>query len=83
MAAGFSESYIRLWSLKGEKLKGFRSDFQSSSIKDGQFRFCCPFPNILTNCHNCSYFAQKDSRERRLNNAEINRAQRSCLFIGL
>lgn len=36
MAAGFSESYIRLWSLKGEKLKGMRSDFQSSSIKDGQ-----------------------------------------------
>ncbi|KAF9822104.1 hypothetical protein IEO21_00098 [Rhodonia placenta] len=34
MAAGFSESYIRLWSLKGEKLKGYRSDFQSSSIKD-------------------------------------------------
>ncbi|PCH33720.1 TFIID and SAGA subunit [Wolfiporia cocos MD-104 SS10] len=33
-AAGFSESYIRLWSLKGEKLKGYRSDFQSSSIKD-------------------------------------------------
>ncbi|KAI0961679.1 hypothetical protein AcW1_000701 [Taiwanofungus camphoratus] len=34
MAAGFSESYIRLWSLKGEKLKGYRSDFQSSSIRD-------------------------------------------------
>lgn len=26
MAAGFSESYIRLWSLKGEKLRGLRSD---------------------------------------------------------
>lgn len=36
MAAGFSESYIRLWSLNGEKLKGFRSDFQSSSVKDGK-----------------------------------------------
>jgi transcription initiation factor TFIID subunit 5 len=35
MAAGFAESYIRLWSLKGEKLKGMRSDFQPSSIKDG------------------------------------------------
>ncbi|GJE87646.1 transcription initiation factor TFIID subunit 5 [Phanerochaete sordida] len=34
MAAGFSESYIRLWSLKGEKLKGYRSDFQSSQVKD-------------------------------------------------
>ncbi|KAI9065830.1 TFIID and SAGA subunit [Trametes sanguinea] len=34
LAAGFSESYVRLWSLKGEKLKGLRSDFQSSSIRD-------------------------------------------------
>ncbi|KAI0695155.1 TFIID and SAGA subunit [Cytidiella melzeri] len=34
MAAGFSESYIRLWSLKGEKLTGYRSDFQSSVVKD-------------------------------------------------
>ncbi|KAG5725709.1 Transcription initiation factor TFIID subunit 5 [Termitomyces sp. T112] len=35
MAAGFSESYIRLWSLKDEKLRGMRSDFNASSIKDG------------------------------------------------
>jgi transcription initiation factor TFIID subunit 5 len=35
MAAGFAESYIRLWSLNGEKLKGLRSDFSSSAIKDG------------------------------------------------
>ncbi|KAJ7630871.1 TFIID and SAGA subunit [Roridomyces roridus] len=34
MAAGFAESYIRLWSLKGEKLRGLRSDFTSTSIKD-------------------------------------------------
>jgi len=34
MAAGFAESYIRLWSLKGERLLGMRSDFSSSSIKD-------------------------------------------------
>ncbi|KAI0082275.1 TFIID and SAGA subunit [Panus rudis PR-1116 ss-1] len=34
MAAGFSESYIRLWNLKGEKLKGLRSDFQASAIRD-------------------------------------------------
>ncbi|KAG9222733.1 hypothetical protein CCMSSC00406_0004647 [Pleurotus cornucopiae] len=33
-AAGFAESYIRIWNLKGEKLKGLRSDFQSSAIKD-------------------------------------------------
>jgi len=35
MAAGFAESYIRLWSLKGEKLRGMRSDFQPNSVKDG------------------------------------------------
>ncbi|KAH9944292.1 TFIID and SAGA subunit [Epithele typhae] len=34
LAAGFSESYIRLWSLKGEKLKGMRSDFQMNAIRD-------------------------------------------------
>ncbi|KAF9462169.1 TFIID and SAGA subunit [Collybia nuda] len=34
MAAGFAESYIRIWNLKGEKLQGMRSDFSSSSIKD-------------------------------------------------
>jgi len=36
MAAGFAESYVRLWSLKGEKLKSLRSDFQSSAVKDGE-----------------------------------------------
>ncbi|KZP04152.1 TFIID and SAGA subunit [Athelia psychrophila] len=34
MAAGFAESYIRIWSLKGEKLRGLRSDFQASSIQN-------------------------------------------------
>ncbi|KAI0778289.1 TFIID and SAGA subunit [Trametes elegans] len=34
LAAGSSESYVRLWSLKGEKLKGYRSDFQSSAVRD-------------------------------------------------
>ncbi|KAF9481018.1 TFIID and SAGA subunit [Pholiota conissans] len=34
MAAGFAESYVRLWSLNGEKLKGLRSDFSSGAIKD-------------------------------------------------
>ena len=37
MAAGFGESYIRLWSLKGEKLRGMRSDFSSSTVKDGKY----------------------------------------------
>ncbi|CAE6383066.1 unnamed protein product [Rhizoctonia solani] len=35
MAVGFSESYIRLWNLKGEKLRGMRSDFQVTGVKDG------------------------------------------------
>ncbi|KAF9229213.1 TFIID and SAGA subunit [Gyrodon lividus] len=34
MAAGFSESYIRLWSLKGEKLKGLHNDVSPDSVKD-------------------------------------------------
>ncbi|KAF5385484.1 hypothetical protein D9757_005345 [Collybiopsis confluens] len=34
MAVGFSESYIKLWSLKGEKLRGMRSDFSATSIRD-------------------------------------------------
>ncbi|KAJ7244727.1 TFIID and SAGA subunit [Mycena haematopus] len=34
MAVGFAESYVRLWSLKGEKLRGYRSDFTSASIRD-------------------------------------------------
>ncbi|KAH7883518.1 TFIID and SAGA subunit [Phlebopus sp. FC_14] len=34
MAAGFSECYIRLWNLKGEKLTGMRNDFSLSSVKD-------------------------------------------------
>lgn len=36
MATGHSESYVRLWSLKGEKLRGMRSDFQASSVKDSE-----------------------------------------------
>lgn len=36
MAAGFAESYIRLWSLKGEKLRALRSDFSSSNVKDSK-----------------------------------------------
>ncbi|KAG0361195.1 Transcription initiation factor TFIID subunit 5 [Gamsiella multidivaricata] len=34
MAAGFSESYVRLWSLNGEKLRGFRSNFNPAHIND-------------------------------------------------
>ncbi len=48
MAAGFAESYIKLWSLKGEKLRGMRSDFQSSAIKDRQSGFLGASSGILT-----------------------------------
>lgn len=36
MAAGFTESYIRIWNLKGEKLRGLRSDFDSDSVRDSK-----------------------------------------------
>jgi transcription initiation factor TFIID subunit 5 len=35
MAAGSEESCVRLWSLKGEKLRGIRSDFEASNVRDG------------------------------------------------
>lgn len=41
LACGFSESYIRLWNLKGEKFRGMRSDFQESSVKDSEKVFIC------------------------------------------
>jgi len=34
MAAGFEESYIRLWNLKGEPLNGLQSEFQLTNIRD-------------------------------------------------
>lgn len=34
MAAGTSDSYIKLWSLKGDKLRGLRSDFKPANISD-------------------------------------------------
>ena len=37
IAAGFNESYIRLWNLKGEKLRGMRSDFDPAEVKDGAY----------------------------------------------
>ena len=38
MAAGFSESYVRLWSLNGEKLRGFRNNFNPAHINDCKWR---------------------------------------------
>ena len=37
MAAGFSESYIRVWNLTGGKLPGLRNDFDSDEVTDGAF----------------------------------------------
>lgn len=34
MAAGFEESYVQVWSLKGEPLRELRSDLNLSSIRD-------------------------------------------------
>jgi transcription initiation factor TFIID subunit 5 len=34
MAAGFEESYIRLWNLKGKPLNGLQSEFQLNNIRD-------------------------------------------------
>jgi transcription initiation factor TFIID subunit 5 len=36
MAAGFEESYVQVWSLKGESLQGFNHDFTLSQIRDKQ-----------------------------------------------
>lgn len=35
MATGFAESYIKLWSLNGDKLTGLRTDFDSDEVTDG------------------------------------------------
>lgn len=34
MAAGFEESYVQVWSLKGESLRGVKNDFTLSEIRD-------------------------------------------------
>ena len=34
MAAGFEESYIRIWNLKGDPLKGMQSEFHLNNIRD-------------------------------------------------
>lgn len=36
MAAGFEESYVQIWSLKGESLRGFKNDFTLSEVRDKQ-----------------------------------------------
>lgn len=77
MAAGFAESYIRLWSLKGEKLKGLRSDFSSSSVKDGPFQVYGYSTSI--NPPN-SFISEQDKGKEREYIKKINRPQRACLL---
>lgn len=36
VAAGFEESFIQVWSTKGEPLRGLRSDFKLSEVRDRQ-----------------------------------------------
>ncbi|CBQ73481.1 related to TAF5-TFIID and SAGA subunit [Sporisorium reilianum SRZ2] len=36
MAAGFEESFVQVWSLKGEKLRGVRGNPNVSSVRDGR-----------------------------------------------
>ena len=77
MAAGFAESYIRLWSLKGEKLRGMRSDFQPNSVKDGP---CTPLNGGYATDDSSSCIAAKTQRKGRNDNQKTDRAQRSGLL---
>lgn len=52
MAVGFAESYIRLWNLKGEKLRGLKNDFDPNSIHDGEYRSATNIAMYLTR-HQC------------------------------
>ncbi|KZP01031.1 WD40 repeat-like protein [Calocera viscosa TUFC12733] len=36
LAAGFEQSYIRLWNLKGEKMRGLRSDFDVNNVREAR-----------------------------------------------
>src|SRR5882757_8470984 len=61
IAAGFNESYIRLWNLKGEKLRGMRSDFDPADAKDGTH-----VPPILTNILMITYSSRSSGETSNL-----------------
>lgn len=76
MAAGFEESYIRIWSLKGESLNGMKSDFNSNNIKDSTSKrapFLKPPNQSLTPTYPDSLLPPKNSRKRRLLHPQTNR----------
>lgn len=87
MAAGFEESYIRIWSLKGESLNVLKSDFDVNKIKDSKSRsfnnfvFIDPLTSSIT--QSFSIFYPQNSRKRRTFNTETNRPQRTCLLAGI
>lgn len=58
MAAGFGESYVRLWSLNGDKLRGYQSDFSSGSIRDSKHPISLGYS--LYECHS-RYIPSEDS----------------------
>ena len=37
IAGGFSESFIKIWSLKGEKLRGLRNTVNPAHVNDRKF----------------------------------------------
>jgi len=78
MAAGFAESYIRIWSLKGEKLKGLRSDFQASSIRD--CGLLSQFPKLVLINIYCSWINSKNKRKGRKLDSEAHRPQWSSIL---
>lgn len=69
LATGFSESYIRLWNLKGEKLRGMRSDFQVTGVKDGMTRSI----SLPANSHDSRLFSEASPRKAGLNYSQTDR----------
>lgn len=37
IAGGFSESYVKVWSLKGEKLRGLKNNINPAHVNDSEF----------------------------------------------
>lgn len=40
IAGGFAESFIKIWSLKGEKLKSLRNTINPAHVNDCKFYIC-------------------------------------------
>lgn len=50
MAAGFSESYIRVWNLTGAQMPGLENSSEANEVMDGMLEFfsCQSLPQSLT-----------------------------------